>query len=246
MVKKSGLSKLKSSNAIPEYFKIEFPDGKIRKIMTDVEQTGKPHLHLSVVKKPNANGSNEIGTIGVFLKDANNTIFGLTNYHVAGWNNMLRNEFYFNGSDNNVFIDGISCVFEEGIISNEIDVAFIKIGGNVQVNNQLSSEVQISDYVEGPITSDAINQVVNVYVNKEPGIKSSKVGNNSAIFYSGFRDIALEDVLMLDPVVTNKGNSGCPVMIDDSLLGIIVGGDSKYSYAIPYFKIKNFKPLDIL
>ena len=161
----------------------------------------------------------------------------------ASW---LTTIAYFNGSDNNVFIDGISCVFEEGIISNEIDVAFIKIGGNVQVNNQLSSEVQISDYVEGPITSDAINQVVNVYVNKEPGIKSSKVGNNSAIFYSGFRDIALEDVLMLDPVVTNKGNSGCPVMIDDSLLGIIVGGDSKYSYAIPYFKIKNFKPLDIL
>src|ERR1700741_5147658 len=39
-------AKLDPSKMIPRYFMIKFPDGKTRKIRTDVEQTGRPRLQL--------------------------------------------------------------------------------------------------------------------------------------------------------------------------------------------------------
>ena len=243
--KKIGEDSLKKKNIIPKCYKIKFPDGITRMIATDVEQTGIFRFHLQTCKKPLNNGNIEVGTIGVFLKDSQN-IYGLTNYHVVAGDRMANNDFFFNGNDNNIFVEDQPESFVEGTFSNEIDVAFIQLNNHVNTSNTLIDGTTITGYVGGPITPQAIGTTIRIYSRINQQAFDRVMSNNAAIFDTGFNNIKMKDIIQSAQPITKHGDSGGPVLIDNSILGIIVGSDDSYDYIIPFFKIRNFKPLEIL
>lgn len=236
---------LNKKNIIPPHYDIKFPDGIIKRIRTDVEQTGAFRFHLEICKKPLNNGNIEVGTIGVFVKYSGN-IFGITNYHVAGKDRMMNNEFFFNGADGDISIDDEPEVFTEGIFSNEIDVAFIQLQNNVNASNILIDGTQINGFINGPLTSDANGTDVTVYSRINNSAGQGVINSNAVIFNTGFNNLTMKEIIQVSPLLSQHGDSGGPVLIGNSILGIIVGGDDFYTYVIPFFKIRNFKSLDIL
>ena len=159
---------------------------------------------------------------------------------------MLQEEFFFQGEDDRIFVNGQQETFVEGILSDEIDIAFIRLF-NIPVNpNILDDGIQIGSFVDGPFSPALNGKEVMIYSKRLRQGKAAVVNNNSAIFFTGFADLLLVDVIQISPKITEKGDSGGVVLIEnDILLGIIVGADQKYSYAIPFFKVNNFKPLTI-
>lgn len=243
--KKKKEKNLDSKEIIPPFFKIRFPDGKVRKIKTDVDETGKPEFQLAECRKPKNNGKLEIGTAGVILTD-NNNHFALTNYHVAGTDLMLNGQFFFQGADNNIFVGGQQATFEEGILSEEIDVAFIRLS-NVPVNpNILGDGSQILGFIDGPLSPTLTGKEIKIYSKRVTQGVSATISTNSAVFVTGFGDFVMTDLLQIKPRVTKKGDSGGAVILGNfAVIGIIVGADQSFTYAVPFFKINNFKPLTI-
>lgn len=243
--RKRAKGKLQEQEIIPPFLSIKFPDGKRRKIKTDVEETGKPQLHLGECRKPKNNGNVEVGTIGVVLKD-DTDLFAVTNFHVAGINLMQAGTFDFEGEDNNIFVDGQRSTFVEGIFSDEIDVAFIRLGNVINNPNQMGDGTQIAGFMEGPLRPSLMGKEVTVYSKNMRKGKTATINNNSAIFNTGFQDLFITDVLQISPKITQRGDSGGAVLIsEDVLIGIVIGADNSFTYAIPYFKVNNFKPLTI-
>lgn len=238
-------NKLNKLNIIPLYFEVVFPNGEIKKIKTDIEETGDSRLQFALCHKNLSNGSKSKGTVGVFVEDQNKNIYAITNYHVAAWDKMLNNQFEFNGSDTSIIVGNQTSNLVIGLFSNEIDVAFVKVNNRTDLNNQFLSGNYIQTYAQGPIQPNAIGQQLTVYARSKPIGKTSFLKNNRAIFHTGFRNLVLENVIMLDKV-TLGGDSGSAVMIQNILLAIIVGADDRYTYAIPYYKINNFLSLKII
>lgn len=247
VAKKIDLHKLKKRNIVPDFFEIKFPDGKTRRIKTDIEETGSSKFQFSICHKRLSNNTKVIGTVGVFVRDSNDNIYAITNYHVAAWNHMLNNQFEFNGNENDVVVDNsIQSNLIFGLFSTEIDVAFVKVPNFSGLSNNFLSGNYIQSFALGPISPNAIGLDLKVYSRSKPTGISCTLKNNSAVFNTGFRNLLLKDVIMLDRVLTIGGDSGSAVMAQNTLIGIIIGADDKYSYAIPYFKINRFVSLDII
>ena len=243
--KKKKEKNLSEKEIVPPYLLIKFPDGKIKKIKTDVEQTGRPRLHMGECRKPMNNGKVEVGTAGVVLKD-NNDFFALTNYHVVAFERMQNDEFNFEGEDDNVFVNGQQATFVEGIFSDEIDAAFIQLSGADADPNLLGDGTQIGGFINGPLSPTLNERSVTVYSKNLKNGTPATINNISTIFFTGFQNLSLIELIQIRPCITKRGDSGGIVLINDDLvLGIIMGGDDKFTYAIPYFKINNFKPLII-
>lgn len=237
---------IEENKIIPALIPVKFPDGKIKKIKTDVIERGRPSFHLSACKKRNKNGSFELGTVGVFLRDASGNFYGLTNYHVAAWDKMLKEEYYFEGDDTDIFVDGNREDFVEGIFSDELDIAFIQLSDAGNFSNEMGDGTQITGYLDGPLSPNLIGKDVTIYSSRLQNGKQSTISNNATVWYPDFKGLSLEGVIEITPKRTIKGDSGGAVLIDEMLLGIVVGGDNHSTYAIPYFKIDNYKPLQII
>jgi hypothetical protein len=243
--KKLDTNELKESNIIPPYFEISFPNGEIKKIKTDIEETGFSSLQFSLCQKNLPYGNRALGTVGVFVKDVNNYVYAVTNYHVAAWDRMLQNVYNFNGDDNRIAVDSTNSDHVIGIFSNEIDAAFVRVVNSTGLSNNFASGNYIDTFAYGPITTDAIGMNITVYSRKNPMGIDSILKNNSTIFNTMFNGLVLEKVIMIDKV-TDGGDSGSAVMFQNTLLGIIVGADDLYSYVIPYHKINSFLSLQLI
>jgi len=237
--------RLKGDEIIPKSIRIKFPDGQFRNIKTDVEETGTFQFHVGSCRKQLNNGYYSVGTAGVFLQDNSQNIYALTNYHVVGWDLMTHGQFYFQGADSqNLTVNNRPSVFREGILSNQLDAAFIFIPGAPQIPlNIMADGTAINGFITGPISSSIIGKTVRIYSNTKNGVAANVV-SNSGIFYTGFEDISITNAIVL-PACTIKGDSGAAVLVGNYLLGIVTGADNNYTYVIPYYKIRNFKPLDI-
>lgn len=242
---KKQLEEVPETKRIPSHFFISFPDGINRKIKTDVEETGASGFHFSVCQTVLPNGDLNLGTVGVFVRQ-NAAIYAVTNYHVAAWSHMLAGNFSFNGDENGSFIDNQPANLILGLFSNEIDAAFIRVADPTQISNQFANGMAIKSFAKGPITPGAIGQMLTVYSRSNPQGINGILKNNSAVFNTRFRNLLLNGVIQIDRLITTNGDSGSPVMVNDILVGIIVGGDESYSYAIPFHKIWSFNPIDIL
>jgi hypothetical protein len=236
---------LDKKNIIPRFYNVKFPDGAIKKIKTDIEETGTPQLHLAKCSKPLHNGNTEVGTVGVFLTDGVHN-YGVTNYHVAAKDRMLDNQFFFSGNDNNIFIDNKQSVFTDGVFSNDIDVAFIQIPNSVHASNFFINGSRITGFINGPLSIQIKNKQVTIFTRNNSIAEVGVVNNNAAIFVTGFNNISMKELIQISPRLTQPGDSGSPVLINNAIMGIVVGGDNLYTYAVPFFKIRNFKPLQII
>ncbi|MBX2907252.1 MAG: hypothetical protein KF744_14500 [Taibaiella sp.] len=134
--KKVSADQLDTDKKLPSQITIKFPDGKRRKVNTDVEETGEFKLQsgvggnvTSALSPPNARGS-----AGLFVTDDGVRTLMMTNYHVVAKNLMAQRRFYYRrqSSDNTRNVPLVSTtgqptlgMIEEGRIGDEVDVAFI-------------------------------------------------------------------------------------------------------------------------
>lgn len=255
---KKNENQLESNSIIPKSYLIEFEDKKKRRIKTDVEETGTFNFHFGITGEVQSIYSNSFGSAGLFVTDRADRVFMLTNYHVVAIHLINKNQYYYrrpdNQNDNDVTItlnDGhvINGRFEEGLISHQVDAAFVELFGQPENHlNMLPDENRVNGRVSArPIPRTFIGKKVIIYSRFNPHGESGIINNNSSILYTSNSDIYFEDVIQIHPKVTRKGDSGGAVVTPSfSILGIIVGGDNKYSYAIPFYKINDFKNIFII
>jgi hypothetical protein len=254
VIEKVEEGKLEKKNILPKTIKIRFPDGEIKNIKTDVEETGRFRFHYKILDTIKDNTCNREGTLGLFLTDGRD-VFALTNYHVAAWDLMERGIFYYDTLSNDLpdslSINEQNVNLQIGRFSKNIDAAFIKLGpvSAINVSNNLADGTKIDNknYVPGPISPKLVNNLVSVYTpSRHPNGYTVKVIDNSVCFNSLYKDHVFNGIIAID-LCTQEGDSGSIVISEScQMLGIIVGADDSYSYVIPYYLINNFKSLSII
>jgi len=258
VVKKIGKNKLSKSRLIPETVILTFPDGTKKTIKTDVRQAGKFKLHAGIAGTVSSRLSppNSLGTTALFVTDDEVRALMMTNYHVVAENLMNRGQSYYLRDPGNTArnvtmrVPGgplVNGCLEEGRIALDIDVAFVLLPGipPSPVLNQLPNGTNIQARVTANPTpaSFRFKNVVVFSIHNPLGIRSVIRAESAAI---GEGNSHYEDVVALDRV-TQGGDSGSLVLLPGNLaLGIIFGADQLFSYAIPFYKITNFKNFRIL
>ncbi|MGV3560783.1 hypothetical protein [Larkinella arboricola] len=258
VVKKINPDELDPKFVIPKKIQIDFPDGKKRFIKTDVEETGKFKFHFGIASEVKSKYSIHFGSVGLFVGDNLNRTYMLTNYHVVAESFISKRRFRYrrplsqtksdvriidrNGSD-------INGRFEEGLISHEIDAAFVELPIDPDPRlNILPDNSRIQGRVlVRPLPPSIKNKPVIIYSFYNPTGVNSVISDNSAVLYTDDEKIFFEDIIQIRPKVTQGGDSGGLVLnAKFAVLGIIVGGDNLCSYAIPFYKIDDFKNINIL
>lgn len=256
VVEKRDLNRLDKGGLIPEEFNIRFPDKKERIVKTDVEQTGEFKLHGGVGGEVTSSLSNpgSYGTAGLFVSDNGQRTLMITNYHVVAENLMKQCITYYRrpagNTDKNVRLrlPGMQIVpgiFDEGRIDNTIDVAFVEVPDAPDPDmNMLGNGIRVQGRVTNqPIPDSFVGRGVYVFSNHHPqGISSVITSVTAAV---GNSSVNFSDLLQIQKV-TSGGDSGSLVVTPNYLaLAIIIGADDKYSYAIPFYQITNFKSFQI-
>lgn len=263
LVKKKIDSKnLNPKKRIPSYIRIKFPDGITRQIETDVEETGVLKLHMGITDEVDSNYSNRFGTAGLFVTDSTNKVYLITNYHVVAEEMINAGQYFYQRSVSQTQEDVkvISLVsgnasgrFEIGIISHEVDAAFVEVSltansslNTLPDNTRVKGRVSIRPY---PPTFKGNSVIVYSYYNRM-GIKGT-ISDNSSILYTDNPKIFFEDLLEISPKITQGGDSGGVVLTPSySVIGLVVGGlddnEGGKTYVIPFYKIDDFKNIFII
>jgi hypothetical protein len=195
------------------------------------------------------------GTCGIKVEgtaEANTGTFILTNFHVAAADLLKAGVLsYLKGDDsvksvvmpswnyakneNNI----IGCLYQ-GLFNEWHDLAIILLYDSSMVTNKTSDGTPILD------TLDVFNMkayqgrailLYGSYSGKQSGIIISV--NSSQIFRLNGKNYFKENLIQLGKI-SNAGDSGCPVLLDNSLIGILIGADNKYSYVLPIQRIFNY------
>jgi hypothetical protein len=256
--KKKKDSQLDATLIIPKFFTVKFPDGKKRKIRTDVEQTGVFKFQLGITSEVDSIHSDDFGTAGLFVTDNSNRVFMLTNYHVVAERMIQDGKFFYKRPASQVRNDvriltnpsaPITGRFEEGLVSKDIDAAFVELFMPPDPRmNLLPDQNRIRGVVSvRPYPRSFIGKSLLVYSFFNRNGRQATINNNSAIVHTANPNIFFEDVLQITPKITRGGDSGGIVVTPSfAVLGIIVGADNNFTYAIPYFKIDDFKNIFVI
>ncbi len=245
---------LKEVQLLPKFFIIKFPDEKIRKIKTDVVETGVFKLHRGVGSKVKNSDDGAVGSLGVFVQDGNRLVYALTNFHVARWSKINNNglgqaDRKHNDPRNDIEITlrnggTLYGTFITGRLDRAVDVAFIEIDKKDlgHINNVLPRPKGGSVAGKSTIKKGNIVTVFGYkHINFEAKIKAEK-----STLHTNEKGIYYENLLQLDRVVSQKGDSGALVLSEyDNAVGLIVGGDNMHSYAIPFTEVNNYKTISI-
>lgn len=245
---------LNSAELIPKQFEIKFPDGKIRKISTDVEETGGFEFLGGLTGEVTSNYSASYGSTGLYV-NSNNKYYMITNYHVVAERFIENNQLYYKRSANQAYDVRIKTPskpilgrFETGLLDTGRDVAFVEIfEQDITHLNALPNGIKIQGrYSKRPYSTDLIGKTVTIYSCNTPQGREGIIDNNSAIIY-GKDGIVFTNLVQIKPVIAISGDSGSPVLINTNvILGLLVGSDNNYSYAIPLYKINDFKNFTLI
>jgi hypothetical protein len=256
--KKKKNKNIKNEAIIPEYFIIQFPDEKKRKIKTDVEETGVFHFQSAITSEVDSVYSTKFGSAGLFVTDNTNRVYMLTNYHVVAEQMIANNQHYYrrpinqNQNDVKILINNSNQLlgrFEEGIISHEVDAAFVELFIQPdQRMNFLPDQNRVRGRISvRPYPPSFIGKPLTVYSFYNKMGKGGIINDNSSVLYTNNPNIYFEDIIQITPKITQGGDSGGIVLTPSfAVIGLIIGADSNYTYAIPFYKIDDFKNIFII
>lgn len=258
VLKKENVIELAEKQLIPKVISIKFADGIIRQIKTDVEETGSFTLQSNIGDKITSKLSNDnsYGSAGVFVSDDGIRTMAITNYHVVAENLIANGQTYYRRSKNNNDLNvrlkdttgnEMFGLFEEGRIASDIDVAFVYLPHlkPTALINRLANGQRIQGRVninEVPLSYKG--KTVMIFSFHNPKGISTIITNTSARIDDG--KIHFRELLQMKRV-TNPGDSGAILLTPNYLvLGVIIGADNYYSYAIPFYKVERFKTFRII
>ncbi len=250
VVKKLNGNDLPAKQIIPKFFDINFPDGKRRKIKTDVRQTGEFNFHLRIMDPVRDEETGNPGALGLLLKDGRDNVYGLTNYHVAAEHLMQQQRFFYDVTQgdprHDVSIGGSLGRLFKGTMEPELDVALVFLGSFISVSNALPDgrSVNNTGFIPGPIPPAARNSPVALYIPSRNGRFNRVIEDNEAPLNT--RIMRFIELIMVKRC-TRGGDSGSIVLAGNNLvLGIVLGADDEFTYIVPYYKIHKFFPLQII
>lgn len=250
VIKKKREKQIHPSEIIPKSILIKFPDGKSRAVKTDVKQTGEFRFLSYILDRVHDPYADESGTLGLFLEDNRQNVFALTNYHVAAQHLIRQGIFEYDQTRNraryDVQIGGFMHRLIRGRFDQELDVAFVGIGPGTTVSNALvdGTDIDTRNFVEGPLDARLRYRPAKVYLRSRGGPIGRQVTDNSAPL--SCRAMQFVDMVTVK-LCGDDGDSGGLVLANSNqVLGIIVGCDQESTYIIPYFKIHDFFPLQII
>jgi hypothetical protein len=259
--RKKGLNRLAEEKLIPPYFRIKFPDGVVRQIKTDVEESGVLKLQAGITSEVKSRYSRKFGTAGLFVTDSDNRVYMLTNYHVVA-EEMMRDEIYYYRRPASQNLNDVKITsptnqvmgrFQEGVLDHDVDAAFVEISlePNAGMNtlpdqNQVKGRISIKPY---PPSFKGKPVLVYSYYNRMGA--DAVISNNSVVLHTSNPNIYFVDLLEIRPQVTRGGDSGGAVLTPSfAILGIVVGGvdddQGGKTYVIPFYKIDDFKNIFII
>ena len=242
--------KLDEDHIIPDYFDILFPDGIERRIKTDIHETGSFQLQTHIGDKVLSAHSYEFGSMGLFVNDFFNNTYALTNYHVAAKTLMDNGIFFYqrdpSQSSPDVTLtdtDGsvINGIFDRGMMSTDVDVAFILVNRTPDIVNLLPNGSSLNGSWNKVKVLAAKGKEATLYSFYNTG-GGTAINNPAVAINYPSCNIVLTDLIQLDKVVTRPGDSG-GLAVDDlnTVIGIVVGADNYATYLLPFYKIANFK-----
>ncbi|PWS28586.1 hypothetical protein DHW03_01665 [Pedobacter yonginense] len=257
--KKIDLADIHQDNHIPKIIRIALPEGEILKVRTDVQQTGAFNFQnglTGMVRSQNSPG-NSYGSAGLFVTDDGQNTLMITNYHVSAENFLNDNIYYYRRDPGQVNQDvslktkaanQFSGSFLEGLISENVDIAFVEMSVRPEMPNQLPSGLLIQSRVtDQPLPAHFEGKTVTVYSYSSPQGGDATIHDVSTVLHTKHPGVSFIDLIQLSPKITQGGDSGSVVLTkSDAVLGIIVGADEEFSYAIPFYKIENFKSFNLL
>ncbi len=241
---------LKKSRLIPEYFDIEFPDGVVRRIKTDIEQTGAFTLHSSYCGgSVKSDHSHNRGSFGLFVKDFFNEIYAISNYHVLAQNELDHHQYDYNRNGNttqDVQISNdlwtLTGILDIGTFSSEVDVGFVLMDKNALYENVLPNYSRISgDLTRDYVLSRLQGQAVTIYSMFYPNGKTITVKAAAVQVNSTKHNLVHTDLIQIERVTAHGDSGGLVINSQNAVVGIVLGADESYSYIVPFYKISNFK-----
>ena len=125
------------------------------------------------------------------------------------------------------------------------DVAFVRLPSGVAVHNRLPGGLRISqepvDTILGP---EWRHRKLKFYLRSTEGSFTRTIVDNSTSVSTAY--VRFEDLISVD-LCTLNGDSGSPVLFDSNrVIGIVIGGDDRVTYILPYHQVKSFLSLSIL
>lgn len=225
---------------------------------TDVIEAGKAEFQKikpgdSLSRK---NEQGEWGTVGikVYRNEKERTVYYLlTNFHVAGFDLLQKGIYVYDykvdgplpnreivspAADRSTNQTDTIGAFSEGRLSSLLDIALVRLNDGDKMVNQFGDAL-ISNIID--ITTDPIkylNRTVTLYGAKS-GVKKSLVKSVSSqqfFRYTGAAEMEMTNLIQVEKYSAG-GDSGSAVLLDDAIIGIHVGADNKFSYAIPIKRV---------
>lgn len=237
---------------IPKRLKVSYGKNKTGYIRTEVidnKLQGKSHAIQigSGTAIFNKRTPGLFGTVGCNLKNQN----GITKYFIT-CNHVLNGDNFYDTFQKGDIIQ----IKKSGIKS---DIGKWHFG---KMNEQL--DLAVCEYLSNPATTISKEAFVYEGLDKDPAMMLSmavKVNGKNRAIYHGYivnpvidfeikyanKNVILKNVILvsasLAPInyksLTEGGDSGALVLTEsgDSIIGIVVGGDSKFTCIIPFNKI---------
>ncbi len=204
----------------------------------------------------------ECGTVGLKVSRREGDEFVhylLTNYHVAAFDLLLNNQLSYKFppdiSNRQIMVPAQKFAtqdqkfigaFYEGRLSTFYDIALIKLNEEDEAYNTVDG-FSITDYID--VTKDP-----SIFIGKNATLyggtsgKQTKqiksVQSHQVFVYSGNNSLELVELIQVEKF-SRPGDSGSPVVADKKIIGIHVGGDDLFSYAIPIKRVLDFFNLKI-
>ncbi len=239
--------------AVKSEYSIQLKSGIAINVPVNKIVTGETELHIDefnagclVANESEALGWGAAGCI--VKKDADSSTYILSCLHVLNGDRDLTS--YTKGSKIIVSTNGNKrkvATLTEGMRTETLDVAIAQISPDYRfTNNGIGNPKNVKSIT----TNDAILELpVNIVGGKSEKKRKGMIYNNSMKKSFPYPDKSweLSDLLVLTQydgenykTLTQKGDSGSLVMDDDNnAVGIVVGGDKKFTYAMKMDKISN-------
>ncbi|MCP4155536.1 MAG: hypothetical protein GY757_47875 [bacterium] len=241
------------SKVIPRYIQLEIPGEGLKKIPTDVIETGEFELFgIQLGDSIKKKHKRTFGTIGVFLKNQNHT-YACSNMHVMAPTLLKQGKNHYHKPPAQQYQTDIRLknqngrvhyAFLERAVYDGIDAAIARIQDPRGIENRILNHGISTGYINiNWINYKKTKVAMQGWISKH---KSGTIYDFGVEKYSKLSNVPLTDLVAIR-MKCRKGDSGAPIFDRKlRLVGILVGGDSRYSYAIPIEKILSYFHLNLL
>lgn len=234
------------SKPFPKKIKIKTIDGKTKILPVDVIETGTLKLQSYLGCKIRLKNDSEYGSLGFYLF-RNKHLYFCSNMHVLA-PNLLRNRktYYYkhhslqNHPDINVLNHHLG--YLEEAYFDYMDIGIARINKNA-ANNNIPNYGKPKGFYR--INNSNINIIKTIHFKmfgSVSGFQSTKViETNVTKVASRYHNKLYASKLLLLEKCSIEGDSGAPIFdpINLHILGIVIGSDASYTYAIPVDIILN-------